>query len=216
MLRPRGETYFQQGEIGRGLYCVLAGEVLLEQYDAQGTYTAFRIAGQGELLGYRSLFAQEPHAVSARSLRSSRAGFLSEASVEALLMSNRHLAREFLGVIARDPGPVYAPFLRSPSVPAIVRLTHLLLILKDRYARPWGRSQLHYDLPLSQEQIGGLIGVRRESVSRLFRQLDAAGVCKQRGRKILVRSIERLLEFPEAAQHTWSDRAVSSGGSNQR
>ncbi len=193
--RARGEAFLRQGEAPRGLYFVIAGDVLLEQFDTQGTYTAFRIAGAGDLFGYRSLFALEPHATTALALKRSRVARVSGTTIEALMASNPALARAFLTMIATDPGPVYAPLLRSPLLPATVRLAHLLLILKDRYARPFRAGALYYELPLSQEQIGGLIGARRESVSRLFKQFDAAGVCRQRGRKIVVPSIERLRDY---------------------
>jgi CRP-like cAMP-binding protein len=172
----------------------------LDHIDEEGNHTAFRIAVPGDLLGFRSLFAEQPHAATARALRRCRVNFVPEAPLRRLLGSNPLLGCELLKLVAADPGPIYAPLLRSPLLPATSRLAHLLLILHRQYAENFGEGEVIYELPVSKGNIAALIGIRRETVSRLFQQLEKAGLCILRGSRIAIPSTKRLVEYSVAAQ----------------
>jgi CRP-like cAMP-binding protein len=194
----RHRIIFRQGDPPRGLHCILAGDVLLDHLDEEGNHTAFRIAVPGDLLGFRSLFAEQPHAATARALRRCRVNFLPEAPLRRLLGSNPRLGCELLKLVAADPGPIYAPLLRSPWLPAASRLAHLLLILHRQYAGNLGEGEATYELPVSMGNIAALIGIRRETVSRLFQQLEKASLCSLHGSRVVIPSTKRLIEYSGA------------------
>jgi CRP/FNR family transcriptional regulator len=191
----RHRIIFRQGERSRGLYCILQGDVLLDHLDEERNHTAFRIAVPGDLLGFRSLFAEQPHAATARALRRCQVNFVPEAPLRRLLESNPRLSGELLKIVAADPGPTYAPLLRSPWLPAASRLAHLLLILHRQCAGNLGEGEVTYELPVSMGSIAALIGIRRETVSRLFQQLQNAGLCTLQGSRIVIPSSKRLIEY---------------------
>lgn len=191
----RHQAIFRQGSSARGLYCLIKGEVLLDQVDKEGNHTAFRIATGGELLGFRSLFAEQPHAAGARAVRRSRICFVPERPLRKALAANALLACEFLKLVATDPGPIYAPLLRNPLLPAASRLAHLLLILQHQYAQDAGDQEVSYDLPLSKSNMAALIGVRRETVSRLLQQFEAAGLCSFRTSRVVIPGAKQLAKF---------------------
>jgi len=202
----RHQTIFRQGSSPRGLHCIVAGDVLLERIDKEGHHTAFRIAVPGDLLGFRSLFAEQPHAATARALRRCRVSFIPEAPLREVLESNPLLACAFLKLVAADPGPFYAPFLRNPLLPAVSRLAHLLLILQHQYAQNSYDGEAIYELPVSKSIIAALIGIRRETVSRLFQQLEKAGLCNLHGSRIAIPSTTRLADYCGAIQLLSRDR----------
>lgn len=196
----RHKIIFRQGDRPRGLHCILTGDVLLDHLDEEGNHTAFRIAVPGDLLGFRSLFAEQPHAATARALRRCLVNFVPEAPLRRLLESNPRLSCELLKLVAADPGPIYAPLLRSPWLPAASRLAHLLLILHRQYAGSPGEGEATYELPVSMGSIASLVGIRRETVSRLFQQLENAGLCTLHGSRVVIPSTKRLIEYRGATR----------------
>jgi CRP-like cAMP-binding protein len=196
----RHQIIFRQGSSPRGLHCIVAGDILLDHVDKEGNHTAFRIAASGDLLGFRSLFAEQSHAATARALRHSRVSFVPAALLRQMLGSNPLLACELLKLVAADPGPIHAPLLRSPLLPAASRLAHLLLILQRQYAENTRDGEAVYELPVSKENIAALIGIRRETVGRLFQQLEEAGLCSLRRSRISIPSTQHLSDFSRAVQ----------------
>jgi CRP/FNR family transcriptional regulator len=206
-LRPQVETrpyrrhqlVFCQGAPPEGLYSVLSGNVLLEQLDKLGNRTAFRIATAGDILGHRSLFAEQRHAASARALKPCRICFFPQAALRQVLGSNRRLAYEMLKLVATDPGPIHAPLLRSPFVPTAARLAHVLVLLQQQYA-PSHEAGAAYEVLLSKGNIAALIAARRETVSRLLQQFERAGLCFVRGARIMISNTKDLTAFAEATR----------------
>jgi len=196
----RHQLVFRQGALPEGLYSVLSGNVLLEQLDKLGNRTAFRIAAAGDILGHRSLFAEQPHAASARALKPCRICFFPEAALRQVLGSKRRLAHEMLKLVATDPGPIHAPLLRSPFVPTAARLAHVLVLLQPQYAPPSREADAAYEVLLSKDNIAALIAARRETVSRLLQQFERAGLCLVRGARIIISSTKGLAAFAAAAQ----------------
>lgn len=192
MSHKRRHYIFRQDDSPDGIHCIAGGEVLLESVDQDGNQTAFFIAAAGELIGYRSLFAAQPHAATARTLSPCRTYFVPAALVQELVSANAALARAFLQLLARDPGPVAAPLLRNPYVPAGSRLAHLLLVLADRFAGEAQGAGFTCSLPLARSDIAALIGTRRETIVRLLQELERAGVLRLVNRQIVVDDRERL------------------------
>ncbi|MBL7684426.1 MAG: cyclic nucleotide-binding domain-containing protein, partial [Deltaproteobacteria bacterium] len=61
----KGQIIFYEGNEPFGLYCINAGRVKLYKSGEEGRNQIVRIAGPGDLLGYRSLFAEEPYQATA-------------------------------------------------------------------------------------------------------------------------------------------------------
>ena len=175
---PRqGVLFRQQGE-PEGLYCIREGQVLLSQIDRFGNETGFRLATAGEVIGFRSLFAGQPHAATARCVTAATVRFLSRAVIWGLRKDNRALDGAFLRALARDPGFVDAPLLRNPLLPLRVRFAHLLTLLHEDHASEAGDGTLRYDVALTQKDTGAMLGARPETVARLHRELEEAGLCR--------------------------------------
>lgn len=191
----RHQAIYRQGEKPLGLFCVIAGDVLLERISADGLCTAFRIAKAGDMFGFRALFARQHHAATARSLTRSQIVLVPAAPLRVALASTGTFALEFLRIVAADPGPMNAPLLRSPLIPAARRLAHLLLVLQGQYARREPGSGTRFNLPVGRSSIAALIAIRPETVSRLLQQLASMGLCKVQKSEITIPDPARLVAF---------------------
>lgn len=197
--RPRvympGETIFHQDDEPQGLYCVESGHILLRQLDAFGNEIAFQLVVPGDTMGWRSFFAEQPHAATARALTACRVCLIPSAPVRQLLERNPALGLRFLRTLARDRGPSEAPLLRSPHLPVRMRLVHLLLVLKDSCAASSTDGELVLELPLSRSDIAAMVGARAETVTRTIRDLQDEGVVRFCGRQVIVPELDRLLDI---------------------
>jgi len=191
----RHQSVYRQAEKPLGLYCVMTGDVLLERISADGMCTAFRIAKAGDVFGFRALFARQHHAATARSLTKSQIALVPAAQLRDALASNSEFALEMLRVVAADPGPMNAPLLRTPLIPAARRLAHLLLVLQGQYAHRAVGPGVRFRLPVTRGCVAALIAIRPETVSRLFQQLSTMGICMAQKSEIIIPDVARLAEF---------------------
>ena len=197
--RRRQEVY-RQGEEPLGIYCVEAGHLLLRHCDTFGNETAYRVAMPGEFIGYRSYFAGQAHAVTAYALDTGSVCLFPRAALTRLIERNPPVASAFLRMLARDPGPMYAPLLRSSYLPARVRLANLLLLLRERCAAPTATGGLAYELPLRRRDMAALLGTREETVARTVAAYEKEGLAKFDGRRVEVPDAVRLQEIAGAIE----------------
>lgn len=189
--RP-GESIFHQHEQPHGIYCLESGHLLLRHFDAFGEQTNFQIVKYGETLGWRSFFAERPHAATAVALTRCDVCFVPGRVINECIAKEPELGRAFLKTIARDRGPSEALMLRSPRLPARVRFIYLLLYLRSRCANHTRRGMLVYELPLQRRDIASMIGIRSETLSRVIRELQREKLARFNGRNIMVPDPEKL------------------------
>lgn len=194
------QTLFEQSEESEGTYCIESGHILLQQQDAFGNLTAFRLMGQGDSVGWRSLFADQPHAATATALTACRVCLIRKKILMPLLRDNSELAIQFLKTLAGDRGPADALLLRNPLVPAHLRLIHLLMLLYDQCATSPAPNSAVYQLPMKRMHLAAMIGVRRETLSRAIRQVEDDGLARFEHRRVTVPDYGALLETARQPQ----------------
>ncbi len=191
----RRDSVYNQNEEPEGLYCIQSGHLLLRHTDENDNETAFRIVGPGEIVGYRSLFAEEPHAATAQAMTTCYVCFYNKAVVESIIASSTSLARKFLKVIARDPGPSDALLLRGQH-PLRVRLIYLLMILRQYYGDTFKESHgLKFSLPITRLQIAALLGARPESVTRAIKDLEHDGIILFQGKDVSIPDLDQIMSL---------------------
>ena len=190
----RGDNLFQQHDKPTGVHCVQSGNILLWHLDAFGIKTSFRVAGQGEMLGYRSLLGDDRHAATAEALSQCRVCFYPKQKLEELIYGDPILTRQFFRLVARDRGPPDALMLRGQHLPVRVRLVYLLLTTKDRHAELRPDGSLVYRLPLSRKEIASLIAAQPETVTRAIKALENDGIAQFYNRKVVVPDPAKLYE----------------------
>ena len=191
-----GQDIFSQNSVAGGLHCLRNGNAMLTHVDALGNKTAFRVVGPGEMMGYRSLFAEDPHAASARALTACSVCLFPKETLLGVLDTTPKLMRQFLNILARDRGPADGLLLRSQHTSVRIRLIYLLLILVRDHGKQLPDNSVEYQLPLKRHDIGSLIGTRPESVSRAIKELERDGIAFFRHRIVKVPDMSKL--FAEA------------------
>ena len=100
---PR-QIIFYEGNNSYGLYCVSSGKVKIYKSDAHGHQQIVRLAGPGDIMGYRCLLANEPYMATAETLEESHICFMDRTTFNHLLETHPQTAFHVMSLLAHDLG----------------------------------------------------------------------------------------------------------------
>jgi CRP-like cAMP-binding protein len=171
---PKGQAVFSAGDPAHHLYVVAEGRVAIASRAADGRETLVAVMEPGGLFGELGLFDGEPRSADARALTdvevlavdytAVRAAF--EARPELLWLIVRLLAQRLR---ATDEALADAVFLDVPARTA----KRLLELAGDRD---------EFQLPMTQEDLAGLVGASRERVNKALAMFTRLGWVETTGR----------------------------------
>lgn len=194
----RGETLFSAGDAFASIYAIRAGFFKTSVIDGEGREQVTGFCMGGELLGLDGLGAGRYNGT-AIALEDSEACVLPFALVEELSHNIRPLQRQLHAVLSREIVRDHGVMMLLGSMRAEERLATFLLNLSKRFLRR-GYSSSDFNLRMTREEIGSYLGLKLETVSRLFSafQKDRLIDVQQKHVRILdIAGLERLL----AARH---------------
>ncbi|MDX1402204.1 MAG: Crp/Fnr family transcriptional regulator, partial [Kiloniellales bacterium] len=148
----------------------------------------------GETLGYKSFLRKAPHDNSAEVLMPSIICFVKSTTVQDLLSRNPDLGLEFLNHSLRDLRETENRYMESVTWKARTRLLHLLLVLNERFGKETKEGTHKIELPISRQDLAGLIGTAPETMSRTIQRLQTDGIARFDGRTVVISNIEDLYQ----------------------
>lgn len=179
----RGQTVFYQGNTAPGIYCINRGVVKIEKSGINGETHILRIIGPGGVLGYRSLFAEEPYAASAVVHEDADLCLIPKSALLALCKKNPELAMQFLSRLAKDTRQAEDRMCQLVDQEASERVAEALIFLKDHFEeQSWTRRE-----------ISEWAGTTPETVMRTLANFEDEGLIAQHGRKIDIVNRKKLL-----------------------
>ena len=189
-----GEALYHQGDPCHGVHCIHSGMVGIRKVDIDGNSVLLGLARAGDTLGYRALLTGNEHKISAGILKKGAVCFIDKGTIHGLIERNPALGHRFLGRAIKDLEEAEDKFLESVTLSVRARFAHLLLVLKDRYAKTAeGDKELVFELPLSRQDMAAMIGIRPETLSRTVRQFEEDGIAEFSGRTVRVPDVSSLL-----------------------
>lgn len=204
----RGEKIFSEGDPAGGLYCIRGGVALVSYKDALRAERALRMVGPGDLVGYRSLFAEEPHITTAEALTACHICFFPKTTIMRLTDTYPMFSRSLFRKLARDQGSRNGFFVREQHLPIRLRFVHFLRMMGTRYGTVGDSGSIRVKLPMMRRQIASLLSARPESVARAITELEREGLAVFDGRNVtipdpdaLYRIIDDVAELGRHDQH---------------
>jgi CRP/FNR family transcriptional regulator len=190
----RGESLFSAGDEFRALYALRSGffKTSLNDGDGREQVTGFYMGG--ELLGLEGLGAGR-YSGNAIALEDSEICVLPFALVEEMAREVPALQRHLHAVLAREIVRDHGVMMLLGSMRAEERLATFLLNLSKRFLRR-GYSSSDFHLRMTREEMGSYLGLKLETVSRLFSQFHKDGLVEveQKHVRILdIAGLERIL-----------------------
>ncbi len=183
-----GQVLFDQGSENRGVFCVSNGLIALRTLHSDGTSTLLRLAYPGEIVGFRAFLGNGQHQTEARALLPSRICTVARRGVDQLVQTNPSVLTRLISRCIMEIDRNHERIIAAATTSNKQRLADLLLRLMQEHGEPVGDC-LRMRLPLSRSDLADLLGVRRETMSRLVRRLDNDGFFSIVGREVVVSTL---------------------------
>ena len=184
----KGDALYRAGETFTALYALRVGSLKTTVLAEDGREQVAGYHMPGDIVGMDGA-GSGVHGCAATALEDAEACVLPFdhlADLARRLPTLQHNLHRFLArEIARD----HSVMLLLGSMRAEERLAAFLLNLSERY-RTRGYSSTEFVLRMTREEIGSYLGLKLETVSRLFSRFQREGTIAVRGREV------RILDLP--------------------
>jgi CRP-like cAMP-binding protein len=175
---------------------VLYGFAARSQYLREGQRQITAVHVPGDFVDLHSyLLKKMDHSVV--SLGSCTVGYVPHADVRAVTQASQHLARMFwlLTVIDGAIQRAWITCLGRRSVDQ--HLAHLVCELYVRLAAVGVASGLTFDFPITQQELGDMLGLSTVHVNRRLQKLRGLGLLQWQNSKVTIVNFERLADLAE-------------------
>lgn len=192
---PARHTVFQEGEPGDHLLVVMHGRVKVSLASPDGKEAILSILEPGDLFGEMALLDGEPRSATVTTMEKCSFLVLWQRDFLPFLERNPHVSLKLLAALSkrlRSTNDMVGglSFLNLPA-----RLARILINLGQQYGKLTAEG-IAIGLKLSQEELGNLVGVSRESVNRQVRLWVEAGILDYTHGTIILKNSDVL--FREA------------------
>ena len=190
----RGETLFATGDEFKAIYSVRSGFFKTSLVDGDGREQVTGFFMGGELLGMEGVGSGR-YDGNAVALEDSEVCVMPFALVEQMSRELPSLQRHLHSVLAREIVRDHGVMMLLGSMRAEERLATFLINLSRRFVRR-GYSSSDFHLRMTREELGSYLGLKLETVSRLFSQFQKDGLIEvnQKHVRILdIAGLERVL-----------------------
>jgi len=190
----RGERLFSAGDEFTAIYAIRSGFFKTSVVDGEGREQVTGFFMAGELLGMEGIGSGQ-HAGTAVALEDSEVCVMPYSLVETMAHDYPVLQRHLHAVLSREIVRDHGVMMLLGSMRAEERLAAFLTNLSKRFVRR-GYSPSDFHLRMTREEIGSYLGLKLETVSRLFSQFQKDGLIavEQKHVRILnIAGLEQLL-----------------------
>jgi CRP/FNR family transcriptional regulator, cyclic AMP receptor protein len=171
--RPQA-TIFQKGDAGGSMMAVVRGRVKICTYSPDGRELVLNIIDRGGLFGEIALLDGQPRSADAVAIEDTELLVLDRNRLMPFLNANPEIATRLIGVLCQRLRVTSEALEDALLRDAPARVARGLL----RLAATFGKQEtagLRLDIKLSQQQLGNLIGISRESINKYIVEWTRAG-----------------------------------------
>jgi CRP/FNR family transcriptional regulator, anaerobic regulatory protein len=170
----RGESLFSAGDNFTAIYAIRSGFFKTSVVDGEGREQVTGFFMGGELLGMEGIGSGQ-HSGTAVALEDCEVCVMPYSLVEAMAHDYPVLQRHLHAVLSREIVRDHGVMMLLGSMRAEERLAAFLTNLSKRFVRR-GYSPSDFHLRMTREEIGSYLGLKLETVSRLFSQFQKDGL----------------------------------------
>lgn len=189
----KGQIIFYEGNNPFGVYCIFSGRVKLYKMGGNGRPQIVRLAGPGDILGYRSLFAEEPYHATAEALEKTEICCIDKGAFMNVVEKNPVLGFNLLRKLSKELGTAENMATNIAQKPARERMAELLLVLKKSFGKK-GKKGPEIDLQLSREEMAEMIGTTQETAIRLLSDFKKENLILVQDREITILNTQALVK----------------------
>lgn len=188
----RRQPIYAEGECGDRLYVVASGKIKLGRLGADGRLHLLTLLGPPEMFGALSVFDPGPRTSTATALTDVTAVAIKSEVLRGWVAEHPDIGERLLRVLARRLRRADHDISDLTFADAASRAASQLLRLAKQFGtQEDGSIRVNHDL--TQEEIGQLIGAKRETVNVILNDFTHRGWIRLQHKSILITDSERLV-----------------------
>ena len=189
----KGEALFRHGSEFTSLYAVKMGSLKTTMLSDDGREQVAGYHMPGDMLGLDGV-GDERHGCEAIALEDTELCVIPFARIEELARHVPALQHNLHKFLSREIERDHRVMLLLGSMRAEERLAAFLLNLSERY-KCRGYSSTEFVLRMTREEIGSYLGLKLETVSRLFSKFQQEGLLVVSGRSVKIIDLAMLKQL---------------------
>ncbi len=189
----KGDALYRAGDRFSALYAIRMGSCKTTVLSEDGREQVAGYHMQGDVLGMDGIGADR-YGCEAVALEDSECCVLPFGELGDLTRSAAPLQRNLYQFLSREISRSQNIMLLLGSMRAEERLAAFLLNLSQRY-RERGYSGSEFVLRMSRQEIGSYVGLKLETVSRLFSRFQQEGLIQIQGRSVKLLDLTALKQL---------------------
>ncbi|MCI4398824.1 MAG: Crp/Fnr family transcriptional regulator [Acidobacteria bacterium] len=183
---PKGKLLFCEGDRGDSFYLVLKGKVKATLLAEDGREVILSLLGPGEIVGEMALFdAEERRSATVETIEDSELLVLSGQAFLDVMAARPGIAMSVIATLAQRLRETSCRIRNLIFLDTYSRVGRYLVELARKQGRELADGSLLVLRPTHQE-IANYIGTTRETVSRSMHELQAQGLIKIVGRRVIL------------------------------
>jgi CRP/FNR family transcriptional regulator, cyclic AMP receptor protein len=193
-----GEIVFSEGEPCAGLYVVESGHIRIFKTSSGGREQVLSVDGPGSSVAELPVFDGGNYPASVAAIEDATLLFVSKQDFQALCLAHPQVALKVLRVVGARLRRLVGIIEELSFTTVRHRLASYLLRRATKQGERTSEG-IKLELPVSNQELASEIGTVRELVSRNLSRLQAEGILRLDGRRVLILNL-RALE--EETQHS--------------
>lgn len=186
-----GQLLFEKGAPADGLYAVEAGKVRISSVSETGKEIVLNVLAPGAVFGEIALLDGEPRTATARAVGPTRFLFISRDAFFEIFDREAPLRRHITALLCRRLRWVSSLLEDANFLDLMARLIKRILWLAERHGGP-DPEGIRIALPLSQQELGLMLGVTREAVNKKLRELEKRDLITRRDGRLVIKDRDGL------------------------
>jgi CRP/FNR family cyclic AMP-dependent transcriptional regulator len=192
---PNDAVIFVEGQAPGGIFLLCEGQVKLSTTSSNGKTFIVRIAKPGEVLGLHAIVTGKLYELTAETMQPTRLAFAGRQGFLRFLQEHGDACLRAAQQISRDCQDAYG-VIRS------IGLSHTASGKVATFLRAWAAGGLvtkgvvRTKLVLTHEDIGQLVGISRETITRILSEFRKKDIADLKGANLTIRdksALERIV-----------------------
>jgi CRP-like cAMP-binding protein len=188
----KGQQIFDEGEKLNGVYCVRGGVSKLSKLSPNGKDQIVKLASKGEVLGERSVIAEESSNLSATAVSDMEVCFIPKEAIVSTLHRNPDFTYEVLRHMAHDLREADDVIVNMSQKSVKQRIAEALLYMKNNFGED---ADGYLALVLSREDIANVVGTATESCIRILSEFRKKDLIKTSGKRMAILEARKLQDL---------------------
>lgn len=183
------EMVFSEGNYPSALYLVNKGKVKTFKTNEAGKELITGIHKEGDFIGYVSLLEGSQYNESSEVLEDAEIYIIPKQDFFALIYNNKEISGKFVKMLSNNLAESEDRLIRLAYNSVRKRVSEALVMLHDRYKK---EGQDKVVIPISREDLAGIVGTATESVIRTLGDFKEEKLIEVQKGDIIITNLDKL------------------------